>query len=158
MRVLLSFGLPLVLACAAASAPPAQGSAADFGQATLPSGRVLALEVRRTPEERARGYMGRAHVGDDEGMLFVHPEPAVRKFWMKNCLVSLDLIWMDADHRIVHIEHDAPPCGAGDCPPIGPDRPAHDVLEIRGGLARQEKLEIGDRIVVRTAAPPTPKP
>ena len=78
---------------------------ADFGQATLPSGRVLVLEVRRTPEERARGYMGRAHVGDDEGMLFVHPEPAVRKFWMKNCLVSLDLIWMDADHRIVHIEH-----------------------------------------------------
>lgn len=156
---LATLGVPLVLACGAASAPPARSVSAGFGQATLPSGRVLALEVRRTPEERARGYMGRARVGDDEGMLFVHPEPAVRTFWMKNCLVSLDLIWMDAEHRIIFIAHDAPPCPPeGECPPIGPNRVGNDVLEIRGGLARQEGLSIGDRILISTDAPPTPEP
>jgi len=156
---LATLGVPLVLACGAAPAPsPARAAGPGFGQATLPSGRVLVLEVQRTPEERARGYMGRAHVGDDEGMLFVHPQAAVRKFWMKNCLVSLDLIWMDADHRIVHIEHEAPPCGPDECPGIGPDRLANDVLEIRGGLARLEGLNIGDRILIRTVGPTPDQP
>ncbi len=141
----VSLGLLLLLAImqAAASELP------KWAVAVMPSGDEFNVEVARTAEERARGYMFREHVGPKEGMLFLFDRPGRHGFWMKNCKVSLDIIWLDENWSIAHIAHDQPPCpDAGDCPSIVPMKAGRYVLEIAAGGARKQKLELGQRLVI----------
>lgn len=124
--------------------------------AVFPSGAAFRLEIAADETSRARGYMFRDVVGPDEGMLFVFDRSDRYPFWMKNCKVSLDIIWLDADHRVVEIAHDQPPCAPeGPCPNIFPMRAARYVLEVAGGTARREGLARGARVEVflREAGP-----
>ncbi len=112
----------------------------------FPSGRRFAAEIADTPERVARGYMFRRDVGPNDGMVFVFPEPGAHFFWMKDTMVPLDMIWMEDDFRVVHIEHAVPPCRSDPCPSYGPMRKVRYVLEVRGGTAREEGLAIGDHL------------
>lgn len=135
---------------AAVIASPALPDAPSRGQVLLPSGRVLQAEVADTPAKRARGYMHRGKIGDDEGMVFLMESVGFHSFWMKNCKVPLDIAWLDESWKIVHLEQEVPPCPPGDedpCPSVSPMQAALYVLEVRGGLAAKEGLKIGSRIV-----------
>jgi len=134
------------------SAPAASG----WATAIFPSGAQFSLELADTPQKRARGYMFRERVAPDEDMLFLFDEDDHHSFWMKNCVVSLDLIWLDAGFRVVEVQADVPPCPAeGDCPSRVPLRAARYVLEVAAGRAAEESLRPGD-IVVVDAEPPLP--
>ncbi len=146
---------PVAPATAAEARTPAVGGQQGraMGQVTFPSGRVFHVVLAITPEEQARGYQERAEIPPDEGMLFVGDEPALRLFHMLNCLVPIDMIWLDGQDRVVFIEHSAPPCRAEPCPSYGPMRLTHQVLEVRGGTAREEGLTVGDTLVIATDLP-----
>ena len=119
----------------------------------FPNGRLIAAEIADTPDRWERGYMFRREVRDGEGMVFVFPEPAFRPFWMKNTLVPLDIIWMDEQRTIVHIEANTPPCKADPCPSYGPLRKASTVLEVRAGTAAAAGLKVGDRLQISIPQP-----
>ncbi len=122
--------------------------------AVLPSGHEFSLEVAADPESRARGYMGRDRVGPREGMLFVFDDADLHAFWMKNCKVRLDIVWLDDALRIVHAARDLPPCPAdGDCPSVAPSRPARFVLEFAAGTAAREGLKPGDVVGIVSDPP-----
>ena len=124
--------------------------------AVLPSGAEFTLEFAVDAETRARGYMFRERVGPREGMWFVFESPGRHGIWMKNCRVPLDLVWLDAARRVVHLAESAPPCPAsGECPVVEPMRPALYVLELAGGTARKEGLKLGDTVVL-LSDPPNP--
>jgi uncharacterized membrane protein (UPF0127 family) len=123
------------------------------GTVTLPGGRSLSVEVADTPAKQARGYMFREEVPEGEGMVFLMDRLDIHPFWMKNCLVSLDIIWMDEDWRIVHIEESVPPCREDPCPSVAPMRKSRYILEVAGGQSRNLRLEEGDRL---RYAPPEP--
>lgn len=127
-----------VLSVAAAGNPQA-----DRGIVTLPNGAIYAVEIPRTPEARQRGMMFRSKVPPRTGMLFVFETTGRYPFWMKNCLISLDLIWLDESKRIVAILPEAPPCKADPCPIYQFDVPSRYVLEIAGGAAKREGLAVG---------------
>lgn len=124
-----------------------------MGRVTFPSSRVFFVTLALTVEEQERGYMGRREIASDEGMLFVYKRPGIRRFWMKNCLIPIDMIWLDREDRVVAIEHAAPPCRADPCPLYGPRVPSYNVLEVNGGTATKEGLEPGDKLVVVTDRP-----
>src|SRR5690606_2111662 len=67
------------------------------------------VEVARSLEEQARGLMFRTTMGPDEGMLFPYDQPRALGFWMKNTVLSLDLIFIGEDRRIINIAHRATP-------------------------------------------------
>ena len=135
------FGAALLVAQAAA--------APSSAVAVLPSGAEFGLELAVTDQERARGYMFREEVGPHEGMLFLFEASGHHSFWMKNCKVALDLVWLDEDFKVAHIAHDQEPCPEqGECPWILPLKSGRYVLEVAGGTARREKLQAGDRIVI----------
>lgn len=137
----------LLFAAAAAAAP-------RFAVAVFPGGAEFALEVAADPESRARGLMFREHIGANEGMIFLFDEPGRHGMWMKNCRVALDLVWLDASWRVVHVAADQRPCPAdGPCPIVEPMRSARYVLEFAAGTARRERLEVGDTIAI-VADPP----
>lgn len=150
----------LLLLFAALDLPAAKATPApsrfSWAVAVWPSGREFKLEVADNPASRWRGYRDRERVGPEEGMLFVFDDEVPRSFEMRNCLVALDMIFLDGALQIVEIAHDQKPCREGDpCPPVSPMRSARYVLEVAGGIARAEGLAPGDRITI-LSEPPLP--
>jgi len=137
----------LTTACTAARRP-------EPPAAVFPSGAEFRLEIADDYESRRLGYMFRDHVGADEGMLFVFDRPGQHAIWMKNCKVSLDLIWLDKTGRVVEIAHEQPPCPVdGPCPNAIPMRYATYVLEVAGGTARREGLSLNDPVTLYLEEP-----
>ena len=129
-------------------------AAPRWAVAVVPSGREFSLEVAADPESRARGYMFREKVAPNEGMLFLFEESDRHGFWMKNCLASLDIVWLDAAMRVVHVARSQKPCPiGGPCPLIEPDRPARYVIEFAAGTAASEGLEVGDPVAILSEPP-----
>jgi uncharacterized membrane protein (UPF0127 family) len=109
----------------------------------MPSGAVYSVEVVRTPEEQAQGLMFRESLPARHGMLFPFAPPGVHRFWMKNTMIPLDMVWLDADGKVLFVSADTPPCKADPCPSYGPETPSSSVLEIAGGMAAKEGVKPG---------------
>ncbi len=140
-------------AAVAGSPPPA----ARLGQVVLPSGHVLRVEVADTPAKRQRGYMYRENISDSEGMVFLMESLDFHPFWMKNCRVGLDIIWLDETWRVVHVERELQPCKDREpCPSHQPLQVSLYVLEVQAGLAGREGLKVGDHIIFNAPSPPLP--
>ena len=119
----------------------------------MPSGAVYQLELALTPEQQTQGLMYRESLPDRTGMLFVFNESGTHHFWMKNTMIPLDMIWMDENGRVIFVSADTPPCRAEPCATYGPEVPAHQVLEIAGGMAAKEKITVGSTLeLINTGA------
>ncbi|MCK5084325.1 MAG: DUF192 domain-containing protein [Candidatus Pacebacteria bacterium] len=107
------------------------------------------VEIADTAQEREVGLMNREYLDQSNGMLFVFEEEGVHNFWMKNTLISLDIIWIDENRKIIYIEKNAKPCKIEQCKLFGPDENAKYVLEINGGLTEKTGVGIGNEIELR---------
>jgi uncharacterized membrane protein (UPF0127 family) len=112
-------------------------------RAVLPSGAIYRLELARTPEEQGQGLMYRESLPANTGMLFLFSDQMPHHFYMKNTMMPLDIIWLDAEARVLFVSANTPPCVADPCPTYGPDGPVAMVLEIAGGLAAREEVKVG---------------
>ncbi|MCA1611782.1 MAG: DUF192 domain-containing protein [Acidobacteria bacterium] len=130
-----------------ASNTPAQ-PAASGPRVEMPSGSIYRLELANTPEEQAQGLMYRESLPDKTGMLFRFSDAGVHKFWMKNTMIPLDIIWLDRDGGVLFVSAGTPPCKADPCANYGPDTAAASVLEIAGGMAAREKVTVGSRVKI----------
>ncbi len=101
-------------------------------------------EIAATPQERALGLMFRRSLAPDSGMLFDFKRPQEVAFWMKNTLVPLDMLFVDAEGRIVGIHADAVPLSLATIPSPGPVRA---VIELLGGTAARLGIRPGDRVL-----------
>lgn len=102
------------------------------------------VEIADTDEKRSQGLQNRKSLGADRGMLFVFPSAQRHRFWMKNTLISLDMIWLDYARRVIHIEAHVPPCKEDPCTSYGPEKTATYVLEINAGLSATHNINVGD--------------
>ena len=59
------------------------------------AGEQFQLELARDGATRTKGLMGRTQIASDGGMLFIFPTSQVRSFWMKNCLVDIDVMFLE---------------------------------------------------------------
>ncbi|MCD8507977.1 MAG: DUF192 domain-containing protein [Candidatus Pacebacteria bacterium] len=99
-----------------------------------------------TPELRQLGLSHVERLGAREGMIFVFDEPGTYGFWMKDMFFDLDIIWLDADGRIVHIYENITP---ETYPTVfRPLIPALYVLEFPAGWVREYGLAAGDVISI----------
>ncbi len=100
-------------------------------------------EIADDDAERARGLMYRREMARENGMLFQFQAPEPQSFWMRNTHLSLDLIFIGPDGRVLNIAERATPYSDAPIPSRGP---AIGVLEINGGLAREMGIAEGDRV------------
>jgi uncharacterized protein len=120
--------------------------AEEFIQIFLPDETEITAELAITDLERQLGLMYRETMLEDQGMLFVFSEEGYHSFWMKNMNFAIDILWLDKEKRIVHIEKRIPPCQTRDCPSYAPDLPAMYVLELKAGMADCHNLKKQQRI------------
>jgi uncharacterized membrane protein (UPF0127 family) len=114
----------------------------------LPDGTEIRAEVEINPVDMQRGMMFRDSIARGHGMLFIHDKPGLYPYWMFQVKIPLDMLWMDATHRIVEISADTPPCRtkASDCANYGGHHQAEFVLELGGGEARRLGLQVGQTL------------
>ena len=112
----------------------------------LPDGSTVHVELATTEAEQAYGLMERSNLPEGKGMLFVNEQPGLHSFWMYHCKIALDIVWMDAAHRVVEIAADTPPCRgkASSCPSYGGHAEAEYVLELPAGSARKHGIATGE--------------
>jgi len=134
----------LLLAAGLAVHAPAQAA----GRATLEiisqtGVHPFAVELATNDAERARGLMFRKELPDGQGMLFdfVREEPV--SFWMHNTYISLDMIFIRGDGRILSIAANTEPLSDRLVPSGGPVRA---VLEVIAGTADRLGIAPGDRV------------
>jgi hypothetical protein len=114
-----------------------------------------------TPQARAQGLMFVRSLQPEQAMIFVYTPPQHVGMWMKNTLIPLDMLFVDAHGCVVKVHEQAEP---GALETIASDDPVVLVVELAGGVASSLGLRAGDR-VARPAAnwpreprPCTPKP
>jgi uncharacterized membrane protein (UPF0127 family) len=111
-----------------------------------PDGSVCALigiEVADDEAERAKGLMWRTILADTEGMLFIFDEADFRVFWMRNTFISLDIIFVSADRRVVNIAKQTEPLSDR---LYRSEKPAQYVVEVVAGFCDQKGIRQGTEI------------
>lgn len=139
-RRVLSIALSVLLPAAAAAGECRDDEVllrGDWGQARF------SVEVADDADERAQGLMHRESLPQSAGMLFVYPQEKTIGFWMKNTLIPLDMIFMDATGTVVKVHHMARPL---DETPIMGGNNVQSVLEINGGLAARLGIVAGSEM------------
>ena len=88
----------------------AEMEAPKLPKITLGVGGVhkVVAEVASIPSDRSQGLMFRKKMNDNEGMLFVYPQPHVTGMWMKNTLIPLSVAFIDEKGVIINVEEMKP--------------------------------------------------
>jgi uncharacterized protein len=123
------------------------GARAKMGRVTID------LEVAKTAQQQEMGLMYRSSLAKNRGMLFEFKELRYSRFWMKNTIIPLDIIFLNND-KIEAIFANVPPCTKDPCPSYGPSTKINRVIELAGGRAKELGLNAGDRININFVKPP----
>lgn len=145
LSVVLSFCLISCVSVAQETPPPPLdlGPPEALTIVTQDGEHNFMVEIADEPAEQSRGMMFRDEMGEDTGMLFEFAEPKVSSIWMKNTALSLDILFVRENGKILKIVHSATPYS---------ERSMHSgavvgaVLELKGGRAQELGIEVGDTI------------
>ena len=87
------------------------------------------LEIADTAALRAQGLMWRTQLSKDRGMLFIYPDEGNYRIWMKNTLIPLLVVWIDADYRVQETKT-LLPCTTEQCPSFGIAPKSRYIIEL----------------------------
>lgn len=101
------------------------------------------LEIADSEYERELGLMNRNEMKENEGMLFIFPEQKVLTFWMRNTLISLDMIFVNDQKKIVMIHKYTRTLSDQS---YSSTLPAKYVVEVVAGFTDKHNIQVGDKI------------
>src|SRR5919109_4362994 len=110
-------------------------------------GFELNADVPITSELMAKGLAVKNQLKENEAMLFIFKESAKHSFWMKDMKFPIDIIWLDSDGKVVHIEQNLQPCvSVLICTSYSPDIDSQYVLETVAGFTQRHDISVGTNI------------
>ena len=134
--------LAVLLAVLFAGCSP-QSATAPLRTVSMKIGReTIILEIADTPKLRETGLMRRESMAPDHGMLFVFEHRQFLGFWMRNTLIPLDILYVDADGRVATIRQMKPL----DETSIASREPVLYAIELNEGAAARAGVKEGDRL------------
>jgi uncharacterized protein len=118
------------------------------------NGFELTADLAITDDQKTKGLAIKDDLKENESMLFVYEQPSRQGFWMKDMKFPIDIIWLDNNGTVVHIEHNLQPCisnlNAGssvlNCPIYTPDKDSLYVLETISGFSQKHDVKIGTNV------------
>ncbi len=111
---------------------------------TLGASHEFDIELALTPAQQSQGLMFRRQMAPNAGMLFYHRRDTVATMWMRNTFLPLDMLFVAADGRIVHIAERTVPQSLTT---ISAGKPVRAVLEVNAGTVRRLAIRSGDRLI-----------
>lgn len=113
-------------------------------QIFTPEGPVkFQVELAISQEEQGRGLMYRHTLQEKTGMLFINSPQNPLTMWMKNTPLSLDMIFINPQGIIIHIEESTIPYSTHI---IGPVKNAMGIFEVLAGTCRKKDIKVGDKV------------
>jgi hypothetical protein len=116
--------------------------------------KEIEIEIADTAALRSKGLSSRNTLAENRGMLFVFDsKKTTPSFWMKDMIVSLDIIWI-TDGKVAKIDKDVP-TPAPNTPDnklriYSPGKPTDYVLEVNAGFTQKNGIKVGDEIILPT--------
>lgn len=110
------------------------------------NGVGLVADIAETGEQRSKGLAIKDSLNETEGMLFVFSELRQYVFWMKDMKFPIDIIWLDSNKTVVHVEHSLDPCGPVSCQTYRPGADSLYVLETVAGFADKYGVIEGTKV------------
>ena len=104
---------------------------------------AIDVEFSQEEEERQLGLMYRDKMAENQGMLFLFEDETTRSFWMKNTMLPLDMLFVNANNEIVTIHKSTTPYSEES---YSSTKPAKYVVEVNAGFTDKYKIAVGDRI------------
>lgn len=101
------------------------------------------IEIADDDAKREKGLMYRRQMQLDQGMLFIFEDEDLRSFWMKNTYLPLDILYLDAQRKIVRIHENVATLNEMSIPS---DFPAKYVVEVNAGFCALNRIQVGDRM------------
>ncbi|HEV8388016.1 MAG TPA: DUF192 domain-containing protein [Nitrososphaera sp.] len=101
------------------------------------NGVPLVADLAITGEQRTKGLAVKDSLAENESMLFYFPKANEYAFWMKDMKFPIDIIWLDTDRKVIHIEYSLEPCDSDACPLYKPEGKTQYVLETVAGFAQK---------------------
>jgi uncharacterized membrane protein (UPF0127 family) len=95
-------------------------------------------------QRRARGLMFVKQMADDAGMLFIYPQAIRASMWMKNTFIPLDMLFVAADGKVMHIVENTEPQSLKT---IESTSDVIAVIELKGGTASKLHIAKGARVM-----------
>jgi uncharacterized protein len=109
--------------------------------------RIIPVDLAITPDQQAMGLSFRNSLNASQGMLFLFHTPGDYSFWMKDMKFPLDILWINSDNNIVHIEKNLQPCVfILLCPSYSPHSISKYVLEVNSNYTIKNNITVGDRV------------
>jgi len=95
--------------------------------------------------KKAKGLMFRKNLPQNSGMLFIFNKEGHHPFWMMFTRIPLDIIWLDSDGKIVHIERNVKPSLVS-FRNYGPKQKSKYVVETNGNITEMYGIKVGDKV------------
>lgn len=108
---------------------------------------TIFVELAQTPFEWQQGLQQRTFLASNEGMLFVFPQERTQVFWMKDTLISLDMLFIAQNGTVTAIYKNVHPCVNAPCSTYA--GLGKYVLEVNAGTANAQGITIGDLVEIR---------
>ena len=106
------------------------------------NGINVTLAIASSDEQRIRGLSGIEKMNENEGMLFLFDKPSKQGFWMNKMNFPIDIIWLNSNNKVVHIEKQLEPCKLFlACPVYNPEVDSLYVIELRSGFADNHSIK-----------------
>jgi uncharacterized membrane protein (UPF0127 family) len=137
------FAVAAVVGLAALWSPARAAAVEPLEIVTATGAHVLRVEMARTQKEREKGLMFRASLPEDGGMMFDFHDERPIAMWMKNTPLSLDMIFVGRDGRVVSLALGAEPFSER---VIASGAPALAVIEVSAGTAKRLSVAVGDLV------------
>lgn len=103
---------------------------------------TIDLEIADNEYRRQLGLMNRPSMEENQGMLFIFPVEQMQSFWMRNTLISLDMIFVNKNKKIVTIHKNTKILSSQSYPS---SEPAMYVIEVDGGFTDRHHIVTGDK-------------
>lgn len=113
---------------------------------------TVIVTIADTDAERQKGLAGVESMPANEGKLFVFDREGKYGFWMKDTLIPLDIIWIDNNRKVVHIEKNVRPESYPTT--YNTPVPARFVLEVNAFYTTTFNVNVGDTITIPASSLP----
>jgi uncharacterized membrane protein (UPF0127 family) len=114
------------------------------------NGFDVIADIALTGEQKTKGLDVKNNLAENQGMLFVFQQPYRYGFWMIGMKFPIDIIWLDSNGVVTHIEHRLKPCPPASsnlaCPVYFPEKDSLYVLETVSGFSMKHNVRLGSHV------------